>query len=456
MDQNHLGKFLKLNSLKYPLIEYQLFNFSKESLKQILLNSKCGEIINGKEFKDRPPSTDILNAKHIYPLACLYKKAKPNIKSEKHILNWKQDKIKKKVDILSNAYMTLCILNLAEYYEKIIHNEKKRNEVVKFYVSCAKNQLNYYVNNFRNEIGLFVDTVASYDDKNHVSFSSSNTSFEFSPQAYLMVCFSKCSNLLKDTSPYKIPFLNFSKEIRDMFIKFKDDILNCSSKKSIEILYAFCLYIEINMFKDNPIIELSLDIIENLFSKYSLSSISTYDKFLLYNSLIKLKSTISKQNNDTLYNQKKLISEYIWDLDEIFLNENLCKNEITDTYDIISYELYLLRFNKIESQKFYDNVLIPSKIFSSFPNIPKNYESEKYFGFDHKTENIIPDKCFKHSSYKTMDECNLTPIICKNIHFLYDKNKFSKPKIKFDSKINMKLIYLMIYELKDTIIKATK
>ncbi len=74
MDQNHLGKFLKLNSLEYPLIEYQLFNFSKESLKQILLSSKCGEIINGKEFKNRPPITDLLNTKHIYPLACLYKK----------------------------------------------------------------------------------------------------------------------------------------------------------------------------------------------------------------------------------------------------------------------------------------------------------------------------------------------------------------------------------------------
>ncbi|EIA25545.1 hypothetical protein SFB3_100G0, partial [Candidatus Arthromitus sp. SFB-3] len=148
MDQNHLGKFLKLNSLEYPLIEYQLFNFSKESLKQILLSSKCGEIINGKEFKNRPPTTDLLNTKHIYPLACLYKKAKPKIKSENNIYHWKQEKIKKNIDILSNAYMTLSILNLAEYYDKIIYNEKKRNDIVKFYVSCAKYQLNYYLNNF--------------------------------------------------------------------------------------------------------------------------------------------------------------------------------------------------------------------------------------------------------------------------------------------------------------------
>lgn len=459
MDQNHLGKFLKLNSLEYPLIEYQLFNFSKESLKQILLSSKCGEIINGKEFKDKPPNTDLLNTKHIYPLACLYKKAKPKIKSEKNIYYWKPEKIKKNVDILSNAYMTLSVLNLAEYYEKIIYDEKKRNDIVKFYVSCAKCQLNYYLNNFRNELGLFVNKIALSDNENknyNTTFSTCDSSFEFSSQAYLMVCFCKCSILLKDTSPYKLPFLNFSKEIENMFIEFKNDILNYHNKKSIELLQAFTLYINMNNNKDTPIINLSLDIIENLFSKYSLSSISTYDKFLLYNVLIKLRSTILNQNNDAFSEQKKLISEYIWDLDEIFLDKNLYKNEIIDTYDIIAYELYLLKVNKHESLKFYNDVLIPSKIFSSFPNIPKNYESEKYFQFNHKTENIIPDKYFKPSSYKTMNECDLTPIICKNIRFLQDKNKFSKPKIKFDSKINMRLIYLMISTLKNTIIKATK
>jgi len=301
MDQNHLGKFLKLNSLEYPLIEYQLFNFSKESLKQILLSSKCGEIINGKEFKNRPPTTDLLNTKHIYPLACLYKKAKPKIKSENNIYHWKQEKIKKNIDILSNAYMTLSILNLAEYYDKIIYNEKKRNDIVKFYVSCAKYQLNYYLNNFRNELGLFVNKITLDDNKNkdhNITFSSSDSSFEFSAQAYLMVCFYKCSVFLKDTSPYKLPFLNFSKEIENMFIEFKNDILNYPNKKSIELLQALILYINVDNCTNTAIISLSLDIVENFFSKYSLSSISTYNKFLLYNVLIELKSSVLKQNND--------------------------------------------------------------------------------------------------------------------------------------------------------------
>ena len=77
-----------------------------------------------------------------------------------------------------------------------------------------------------------------------------------------------------------------------------------------------------------------------------------------------------------------------------------------------------------------------------------------YLQFEHKEQNIIPDKFFKPNSYKTMNEANLTPIICKNLHFSHDKNKFSKPKIKFDSLINMKLIFFILSNLKNTIIKT--
>ena len=82
------------------------------------------------------------------------------------------------------------------------------------------------------------------------------------------------------------------------------------------------------------------------------------------------------------------------------------------------------------------------------------YFLQKYFQFEHKEQNIIPDKFFKPNSYKTMNEANLTPIICKNLHFSHDKNKFSKPKIKFDSLINMKLIFFILSNLKNTIIKT--
>lgn len=460
MDQNHLGKFLKMNSLEYPVIEYQLFNFAKESLKQIFLNSKCGELINGKEFKDKPPSTDLLGNKNIYPLACLYKKGKPKIKSDKQLYSWNPEKTKKKVDMLSNSYMTLSILELACYYDEIIYNDKKRQDVVKFYVSSAKCQLNYYLDNFRNELGLFVNkfVVENNEGKKdkEVIFENTGTSFDFSCQSYLMSSFYKCSHLLKETSPYKVPFLNFSREMENMFVDFKDKIFKLTPRKIVELLHSFSLYINLNQCINNQILHLSLNIIEDFFSKHSLSSLSTYDKILLYNTLSKLKSLLNKSTFEQLDESRKLISEYIWDLDDIFSSKGFYKNEITDAYDLISYQLYLLNFNKELSHEFYNDVLIPSKIFSSFPNIPKRYESEKYFKFNHKDDFIIPDKYFKPSSYKTMDEANVTPIICKELYFSQEKNKFSKPKAKFDSSLNMRLIHLMILMLKDTIIKATK
>lgn len=456
MDQNHLGKFLKLNSIEFPLIEYQLFNFSKESLKQIFLNSKCGEIINGKEFKDKPPNTDLIGTKNIYPLACVYKKGKPKIKPEKQIYSWKKDKIKKKIDILSNAYMTLSILNLAEYYDRIIESEKKRKKVVKFYLSSAKCQLNYYVNNFRSELGVFINKKYIEDGENkkdNINFESSSSSFNFPPQTYLMTCFYKCSELMKDTSPYKIPFLNFSYEMEKMFLDFKDKILKDTPKNLIELLYAFSVYIKSKDQINKEVIYLCFDIIEHFVNHHSLSSISTYDKILLYNSMRSFKPLCTEYNGE-FYSYKEIFSEYLWDLEEIFDDPNFYNNEILNEYDLISYQIYLLMYNKEKSHNFYNKILLPSKVFSCFPNIPKKYESEKYFKFNHKDEYKIPDKYFKPLNYKTMDSINITPIICKDIHYIHDKNKFSKPKVKFDSLINMRLTHLIIYSLKEIIIKS--
>ncbi len=460
MEQNHLGKFLKLSSLNFPIVEYQLFNFSKESLKQIFLNSKCGEIINGKEFKDKPSNSDLTGTKNIYPLSCVYKKAKPKIKTENNVFHWKEDKIKKEIDILSNSYMSLSLLTLAEYYNEIIKNEKKRHSIVKFYVSCVKCQLNYYTNNFRNELGLFVDKYVNTGNKNKKegdgihTFESIDKPFDFAAQAYLMICFLKCSQMLKDTSPYKIPFLNFSNEIQKMFLSFKKDMFQCKPRKLVELMNSFQIYLEIKPDAPDEFLNLSMELFEILSEKISISSLETYDKILLYNVFSKFKSHFL--NNDSYFDIEKinLISEYIWEFEYIFSNPNFESTELASSKDLISYQIYLSKTNKQKSINFYTNTLLPCKIFSCFPNIPKRYEGEKYFQFEHKEEFSIPDKFLKPSSYKTMDETNLTPIIYKNTNFSYEKLKFSKSKDKFDASINMKLIFFILSNLKDTIIKT--
>lgn len=459
MNQNHLGNYLKLSSLNSPIVEYQLFNFSKESLKQIFLNSKCGEIINGKEFKDKPSNSDLVGTKNIYPLICLYKKAKPKIKTQKNILNWKDHKIKKKIDILSNAYMSLSLLILAEYYNEIIKDEKKRREIVKFYVSSVKCQLKYYIHNFRNEIGLFVNKYGKKCENKKdftQTFESSDNKIDFSAQAYLMICFLKCSNMLKDTSPYKIPFLNFSYEIEKMFIDFKDDILNSPPKKLVELISAFQLYLNLKDTPNENFLNLLFEISEILLQKISLSSIGTYEKIILEKTFSYLKSYINNKNLTSFEYINNLISEYLWEFQDFLNNKNFEITEILNAKDLIAYQVYLCETNKQKSNDFYNETFLTSKIFTCFPNIPKKYESEKYFHFEHKEQNIIPDKFFKPNSYKTMDETNLTPIICKNLYFLQEKNKFSKPKQKFDSSINMKLIFFILSNLKNTIIKTIK
>ena len=456
MEQNHLGKFLKLSSLNSPIVEHQLFNFSKESLKQIFLNSKCGEIINGKEFKNKPSNSDLVATKNIYPLACLYKKAKPKIKTKNNILNWKSEKIKRKIDILSNAYMTISLLTLAEYYSEIIKDDKKRKDIVRFYVSSAKCQLNFYVNNFRNELGLFVNKYALNNKENsHVVFENTNNSFDFSAQAYLMCAFMKCSNMLKETSTYKIPFLNFAYEIEKMFKEFKKDILKCKPHKLIEIINAFEIYINSVPKISDEFLETLIEIIEIFSNKNLMYSIGTYHKIIFYKTLLNLKHYFSDNLNE--FDQiKNLISEYIWDLEGFFYQEDFKSIELSNAQDLIAYQIYLSDLDSKISTDFYNEVLLPSKIFTCFPNIPQKYESEKYFKFEHSKENLIPDKFFKPSSYKTMNETDLTPIICKELHFCHKKNKFSKPKNKFDSKLNMKLIFFLITNLKTKIIKAVK
>lgn len=462
MDHNHIGRFLKLNSLNSPYIEYQLFNFSKESLKQIFLNSKCGEIINGKEFKEKPPNSNLVGTKNVYPLICLYKKSKPKIKYESNIYHWKEEKTKKKIHILSNALMTLNILNLCEYYREIIKDEKKQKDLVRFYLIAARCQLNYYLTHFRNDLGLFINknvqssNKATKKEENEIEFVKSSENFDFSAQAYMMTAFLKCSRLLKDTSPYKLPFENFSNEILNMFITYKDKLFELSPRKTIEIIYGFNSYLELNPKNLKEFINIFSELIENFICKKSLSSISTYSKILFYYTLKNLTQFLKETKDEQYLEIIDLMKECIWDLNELFEDPYFKKTEINDSKDLLSFQIYLiLNQDKEHSLDFFNNTLLNSKVFSSFPNIPKKGDGEKYFMFSNKDSNIIPDEYFKPNNYKVMSEANLTPIILKEINFNQDKEKFTKGKEKFDSFLNMSLIFFITNSLKNKIIQNT-
>ena len=68
-----------MNSLNQSKVNNQLFYFAKESLKQIVLFSKCGITLKGSSLEKTLPNNDINIVKNISPLLCIYKKADSKI-----------------------------------------------------------------------------------------------------------------------------------------------------------------------------------------------------------------------------------------------------------------------------------------------------------------------------------------------------------------------------------------
>ena len=55
----YIGPFFRMNSLNQEEINSQLFYLSKEAVKTIVLESKCGLVSSIKNFKNLSPSFDI-------------------------------------------------------------------------------------------------------------------------------------------------------------------------------------------------------------------------------------------------------------------------------------------------------------------------------------------------------------------------------------------------------------
>ena len=98
-------------------IKNQFFHLSKESLKDIVFGSKCGIYIPARDLKSKSFSKIDINTISLNsPLLCVYKKADAKLKSQEGKLNWNENKVKKEITINSNAFMTLSLLELADYY----------------------------------------------------------------------------------------------------------------------------------------------------------------------------------------------------------------------------------------------------------------------------------------------------------------------------------------------------
>ena len=67
----YIGPFFRMNSLRQEEINSQLFYLSKEAVKTIVLESKCGLVSSIKNFKNLSPSFDINTMNNFSPLLCV-------------------------------------------------------------------------------------------------------------------------------------------------------------------------------------------------------------------------------------------------------------------------------------------------------------------------------------------------------------------------------------------------
>ena len=153
----YIGPFFRMNSLSQEEINAQLFYLSKEAVKTIVLESKCGLVSSIKNFKNLSPSFDINTMNNFSPLLCVYRKASPNFIHSKNSNGFDEDSFKKEINPSTNALMTLCLLELLDYYRCFENIERSTYSIYEIYNSLTKEQLQFYSENLRNSEGVFAD-----------------------------------------------------------------------------------------------------------------------------------------------------------------------------------------------------------------------------------------------------------------------------------------------------------
>lgn len=460
----YIGPFLKINKIETNNIKSQLYYLAKESLKQIVLYSKCGITIKLKDSKSKNiPNFDITTFKNLSPLLCLYRKANPNLININDKLCWNEEKFKKEINIDSNAFMTLCLLDLCDYYNTFKNIDKYNYNLGRFYLYICKRQLEFYALNFRTNQGVFIDKKhenSSYEG--NPKFTDKAKDFKFSTQALLMAAYYKCSTLLEDKDSEQ--FRNFSFDILNMLVELKENLYEQSFSELTRLCFALNIFYRYS--RDEKCKNLILDISELIFEKfYSNKSTTNMSKknniendtlnYINYTFVYKYINIIkAKENADFIY--KKLL--HLYDPEKgLFFKSSSEKNIKFSCLEILLYLICCLIDTDINNNKnnsnlialdIFTNQLIDPGMILSWPEAPDLNSAERYRNFSLKSEDLIEEKNFRMSSIPSPESCELAPVFAKYINYSRKKESFKSPKISFDAYRNMFIFFLTIHILK--------
>jgi len=326
----------------------------------------------------------------------------------------------------------------------------------------AKEQLQFYSENLRNNEGLFVDK-KNVSDGNSKGFSlvDKDGKFKFSDQAFMMDAYLLYS-YYNESDQISDEFVKFSYEILDMFKDYKFALYDLSFNENTQIFFALNIFYKYSSNQDAK--ELILDLGDFLITKfqekdYYLDSIDDCALFSIclmeaykHTGIISFK----EMAKDII---ERLISLYDADKN-IFIK--LCdKKEIKySCLEVNSYLLSLIMYSLQEDKTtelkpiisgIYRKFFITSGLLTSWPEAPTLDEVERYKKLSLRSDDMLDETYFRMPISLTPKSTGLAPIFIKNLSYSKKKDSLSASRTSFDSNKNMFNFFLIIYLLKDMV-----
>ena len=450
-----------MNSLSQKEISGQLFHLAKESVKTLVLNSKCGLLAQVRVSK-KSSINDISILNNFSPLLCLYRKASPMFIHSKSSHGFDESSFRKEINPSTNALMTLCLLELSEYYSHYDEGDRNVVSLEKPFKYLAKEQLQFYSENLRNNEGLFVDK-KNISDGNSKGFSLADKDgkFKFSDQAFMMDVYLLYSCYSEDDQ-ISDEYVKFSHEILDMFKDYKSALYDLSFSETIQVFFALNIFYKYSSDQDAK--KLILDLGDFLITKFqekdyylesiddcSLFSICLMDAYK-HTEIISFKE-IAKEIIE------KLISLY--DADKNIFTKSCDKKESKySCLEVNSYLLALIVYSLQEDTSpelkpiisgIYRKFFVNGGLLTSWPEAPTLDEVERYKKLSLRSYDMLDETYFRMPISPTPKSTGLAPVFVKSLSYSKRKDSLSTSRTSFDSNKNMFNFFLIIYLLKDMV-----
>ncbi|MDU4883992.1 hypothetical protein [uncultured Clostridium sp.] len=457
----YIGPFFRMNSLSEKEINGQLFYLSKEAVKTIVLNSKCGLVSQIKKYNKLSSSIDITTNSNFSPLLCVYRKASPTFIHSKNSNGFDEETFKKEINPSTNALMSLCLLELLDYYRGFENIDKSIYSINEIYKNLVKDQLDFYSIHLRNREGVFVDkkNILESNSKNF-NLVDKDKKFKFSDQSFMMIAYYLYS-IKNPNDESSDLYKEFSEQILKMFCDFKDQIYDCSLDEICKVLLALNILYSYN-YNNDELKDLIIDLADYAMCKfdekdYYIDSLDTA-------SLCSIVLTLSYKHTKILTFSEKtteIINRLytLYDEDKGAFYKLSSKKEIKySCFDITFYILAFIIYQSIISNSneyrimistIYKKFIINSGLITSWPEAPTLDDYERYRGFSLNSNDMVDESYFRMPNIPTPDSTGIAPIFNKYITYNKRKDSFSISKNTFDSYRNFLNFFLLIHLFKD-------